>query len=157
MLLSYSYSADLHRSSHLRCSKEKRVLKIFAKFTGKHLFQSLFFNKVAGLRPATLVKKRLWHKYFPINFPKPLRTPILKNVCERLLLDAGWRTMQKLSRRDLLLLTCLVQINTSVSFFQSFIYDFFMRIYFDFDETKLTNVKLYGELRPVKYYIKELD
>ena len=32
-----------------------------------------------------------------------------------------------------------------------------MRIYFDFDETKLTNVKLYGELRPIKYYIKELD
>ena len=28
----------------------KRCLKNFAKFTGKHLCQSLFFNKVAGLR-----------------------------------------------------------------------------------------------------------
>ena len=28
----------------------KGVLKNFAKFTGKHLFQSLFFNKVAGRR-----------------------------------------------------------------------------------------------------------
>ena len=28
---------------------EKGVLKSFAKFTGKHLCQSLFFNKVAGL------------------------------------------------------------------------------------------------------------
>ena len=28
---------------------EKGVLRNFAKFTGKHLCQSLFFNKVAGL------------------------------------------------------------------------------------------------------------
>ena len=33
---------------------EKGVLKNFAKFTGKHLCQSLFFNKVEGLRPAAL-------------------------------------------------------------------------------------------------------
>ena len=32
---------------------EKSVLKNFIKFTGKHLYQSLFFNKVAGFRPAT--------------------------------------------------------------------------------------------------------
>ena len=32
---------------------KKGVLKNFTKFTGKHLCQSLFFNKVAGLRPAT--------------------------------------------------------------------------------------------------------
>ena len=38
---------------------KKGVLKNFTKFTGKHLCQSLFFNKVAGLRPATLLKKRL--------------------------------------------------------------------------------------------------
>ena len=30
------------RSSHRRCSIKKGVLKIFAKFTGKHLFQSEF-------------------------------------------------------------------------------------------------------------------
>ena len=28
------------------------------------------FNKVAGLRPATLLKKRLWYKCFPMNFAK---------------------------------------------------------------------------------------
>ena len=33
-----------------RCSTRKAVLKNFTKFTGKHLCQSLFFNKVAGLR-----------------------------------------------------------------------------------------------------------
>ena len=31
------------RRSHQICSKEKSVLKIFAKFTGKHLSQGLFF------------------------------------------------------------------------------------------------------------------
>ena len=36
------------RSSHQRCSLTKGVLGNFAKFTGKHLCQSLFFNKVAG-------------------------------------------------------------------------------------------------------------
>ena len=33
----------------------------FTKFTGKHLCQCLFFHKVAGLRPATLLKSRLRH------------------------------------------------------------------------------------------------
>ena len=33
---------------------EKDVLKKFAKFTGKHLLQSLFLNKVAGLWPIKL-------------------------------------------------------------------------------------------------------
>ena len=44
----------------------KGVLRNFSKFTGKHLCQSLFFNKGAGW-PATLLKKRLWHRYFPVN------------------------------------------------------------------------------------------
>ena len=38
-----------------------------------------FFNKVAGLRPATLFKKRLCHRFFPVNFAKFLRTPFLQN------------------------------------------------------------------------------
>ena len=40
----------LNRSSHRRCSVRKDVLKSFAKFTGKHLCQSRFFNKVASLQ-----------------------------------------------------------------------------------------------------------
>ena len=35
---------------------KKGAFRNFAKFTGKHLCQSVFFNKVAGLRPATLLK-----------------------------------------------------------------------------------------------------
>ena len=53
----------------------KGVLRNFKKFTGKHLCQNLFFNKVAALRPATLLKKRLWHRCFPVSFVKFLRTP----------------------------------------------------------------------------------
>ena len=53
---------------------KKGVLRSFTKFTGKHLCQSPFFNIVAGVRPATPFKKRLWHRYFPVNFMKFLRT-----------------------------------------------------------------------------------
>ena len=35
--------------------------------------QSLFFNKATGLRPATLLKKRLWHRCFSVNFAKFLK------------------------------------------------------------------------------------
>ena len=41
---------------------QKGALRNFTKFTGKHLCQSVFFNKVAGLGPATLLKKRLLHR-----------------------------------------------------------------------------------------------
>ena len=42
---------------HYLCSFRKGVFDNFAKFTGKHLCQSLFFNKTAGLRLALLLKK----------------------------------------------------------------------------------------------------
>ena len=75
-----------YRSSHRRYSIKKGVLKSFAKFTGKHLCQGLFFNEVVGLRPATLSKKRLWHRCFLVNFAKFLRTSFLQNTPGRLLL-----------------------------------------------------------------------
>ena len=37
-----------HRSSHQRYAVRKGFLRNFAKFTGKHLRQSLYFNRVAG-------------------------------------------------------------------------------------------------------------
>ena len=70
-----------NRSNHQRCSIIKGVLRNFAKFTGKHLRQSLFFNKVA-----TLLKKRFWHRCFPMNFAKFLRTPFLQNTSGQQLL-----------------------------------------------------------------------
>ena len=53
---------------------KKIVLKNFAKFTEKHLCQRLSLNKVAGLRPVTLFKRRPWHRGFTVNFAKFLRT-----------------------------------------------------------------------------------
>ena len=62
---------------------KKVVVKNFAKLTGKHLCQTLFFNKVT-----TLFKKRLWRRCFPVNFAKFLRTPFLQNNSGVLLLHS---------------------------------------------------------------------
>ena len=43
---------------------KKGILRNLAKFTGKHMCQSLFFNK------KTFFEKRLWHGCFPLNFTK---------------------------------------------------------------------------------------
>ena len=48
---------------------KKGVLRFFAKFTGKHR-QSLFFNKVAGLIPAILIKKDTLAQVFSYEFFK---------------------------------------------------------------------------------------
>ena len=48
------------RSSHWRCSLQKGALKYFAKFTGKHLWQSLFFNRFEGLRQLFLQNNFGW-------------------------------------------------------------------------------------------------
>ena len=64
----------LFRSSRPKVFCKKSVLENFVKFIGKHLCQSLFFNKVTGLRSTTFLKKRLWHRCFPVNFRKFLRT-----------------------------------------------------------------------------------
>ena len=45
------FQSLIARSSRLEVFYKKGVLKNFSKFTGKHLCQSLFFDKVAGLRP----------------------------------------------------------------------------------------------------------
>ena len=55
---------------------------MFIKFTGKHLRQSLFLNKVASLRPTTLLKKRL-ALAFPCEFCE-----IFKNTSGRMLLKS---------------------------------------------------------------------
>ena len=80
------YTAPCSRSSRRRCSVRKGVLRNFAKFTGKHLCQSLFFNEVAGFRAETLFKKRLLHGCFPVNFAKFLKTPSLQKTSGRLLI-----------------------------------------------------------------------
>ena len=58
----------------------KGVLIIFSKFTGKHLCQCLLFDKAAGLKTASLLKKKHWHICFPVNFVKFQGTPFLRNT-----------------------------------------------------------------------------
>ena len=78
-----------------KSSVKKVFLQISQKFTGKHLCQSLFLNKVAGVRPATLLKKRLWHRYFPVNFAKLLRTPFFIEHLWWLLVVWGYLSLPK--------------------------------------------------------------
>ena len=68
---------------------EKGVPRNFAKFLGKHLCQCLFFNKVAGFSLFFLLKKRLWHWCFPVNFAKFRRTLFLPEHRRWLLLKSS--------------------------------------------------------------------
>ena len=90
---------------------KKGVFRNFAIFTVKHLCQSLFFNKVADLRlqvctwptidifsrawSTALLKKRFWHRWFPVNFAKFLRTTFLQNIAGPLLLSVDLRIFGK--------------------------------------------------------------
>ena len=55
-------------------------------FDLEYLYQSLFFNKVTGLKPITLLKKGLCYRHFPMNFAKFLRIPIFTEHLRWLLL-----------------------------------------------------------------------
>ena len=78
VVLVVSNSKYSFRSNHWRCS-----VRNFATLTGKHLCQSLFLVKLQTSSPA---KMRLWHRCFPVNFAKFLRTPFLQSTSGRLLL-----------------------------------------------------------------------
>ena len=90
-----------NRSSHRICSVKKGVLRNFAKFTRKHLYQSLFFNKVIGLRLVTLLKKKLWRRCFRMNFSEFLRTPFLQNTSRQLLLKIFFKLFKMSNFRKL--------------------------------------------------------
>ena len=69
------------RNSHQWCSIIKGVLRNFAKFKGKHLCQSLFFNKVSELQPCNFIKREtLAQVFFPVHIAKFLRTPFYRST-----------------------------------------------------------------------------
>ena len=68
-LFKYAKLAVIRRYFVKRCSQK------FRKIHKKTTVPESLFNKVADPRPATLLKKRLWHRCFPMNFVKFLRTP----------------------------------------------------------------------------------
>ena len=55
----YFFNILKYRNSRPQMFLKIVVLKNLAIFKGKHLCWSLFFNKISGLRPAVLFKKRL--------------------------------------------------------------------------------------------------
>ena len=57
-LESTSWKFFVHQKQPPEASYKKSVSKNFLKVTGKHLCQSLFFDNVTDLRPATLLKKK---------------------------------------------------------------------------------------------------
>ena len=72
----YGYS---FRSSHLRRSIKKGVLKIFAKSTRKNLCSSFHFKKVTDAA-SKFIKKETPPQVFPTEFCEILATPFLQNT-----------------------------------------------------------------------------
>ena len=74
-----------YRSSRPDVFCKKGILRNFGKFTGKHKCQSLYLNKVAG-QACNFIKIETLTQVFPVNFPKFLRTPFLREHLRWLLL-----------------------------------------------------------------------
>ena len=69
-----------------RCSVKKVFLEISQNSQENTCVRVSFLIKLQAA-PATLLKKRLWHRCFPVNFAKFLRTPFLKEHLRWLLLN----------------------------------------------------------------------
>ena len=84
---SYVHSyVSITRSSYRKCSSKKVFLKI-CQNSQENTCVGIFFNKVAGLRSATLLKKRLWHRLFSCEFWQIYKNTFLQNTFGRLILD----------------------------------------------------------------------
>ena len=64
---------------------EEVFLKILQYSQESTCAESLL-NTIAGLQPCNYIKKYLQHRCFPVNIVKFLRTSILRNICEQMLL-----------------------------------------------------------------------
>ena len=65
---------------------KKYVFRNFAKFTGKHQCQSLYFDKVAGMRTATLLKDKTVAQVFSCEFCEIFKSTFLAENLRWLLL-----------------------------------------------------------------------
>ena len=91
----------IHRDSRPKVFCKKHVLKNFPKFTGKHLCQSLFLNKVGGLwlQACKFIKSEILTQVFSCEFCEIFkntfiyRTPLLDAPAYRL---KSWTVSEKL-------------------------------------------------------------
>ena len=75
VLLDFSWSLRISRSSRSQIFFKIGVLKNFAIFIGKHMCWSLFLIKLQALKPATLLKRDPNTGVFLSYLQKFLRTP----------------------------------------------------------------------------------
>ena len=87
-----------YRSNRSEVFCKKGGLRNCSKFAGK----SHLFNKVAGLRPATLVKKSLSYWCFPVNFVNFVRTPVFIEHLRWLLLRVATKKTWAFAYKKLL-------------------------------------------------------
>ena len=96
----------IHRSSHQRCArcvkKATRSRPPEAPAASSHQKQP----PEAATRPANLLKKRPWHRCFPMNFAKFLRAPFLQKTSERLLRNKNSSKCYTTLRRNMGIKTC---------------------------------------------------
>ena len=92
-------SAKVRSTTTYMCEISSILLKFCARFWQISIFsarkewQTCTFRssrRRCSVELATILKKRLWHRCFPVNFAKFLRTPFLQNT-------SGWLLLFKMA------------------------------------------------------------
>ena len=60
---------------------------LLEKRFGSEEYFCVDYHSFTGLQVCNFIKKRLQHRCFLVNIANFLRTPILKNICQRMLQD----------------------------------------------------------------------
>ena len=129
----------------------KRLFLKISQYSQENTCVSVSFYKVAGLQACNFIKKRLQHWCFPVNIAKYLGTPILRNICEQLLLY-----LERIIPLTVLLKTLFENLENSQGFQFSFIFrsrqqftaTFIISLFFaDLQESKREFIE-FGEFRP---------
>ena len=99
-----------HEKQPTEVFSRKALLKNFAIFTEKHRCLGLFLTKVQAFKACKFIKKRLQRECFSANIAKFSRTPIVKNICKRLLLTYKYlhNSFLHMLRQKYLSYTCFV-------------------------------------------------
>ena len=87
ILVKWQFWQQFHRKKQLPEVFYKKLFLQISQYSQKKICE------VADLRNCNFTKKRHQHRCYPVNFTKILRTPILKNICERVLLHLIFPSM----------------------------------------------------------------